>query len=315
MSFQVQNVAGITAYSKFTNQMNYLIRISMLRNYQKYVNKIGVGISKVEEAGKDVGLEFPVTIDGKPIKEDETLYIGKSRYVRPEDGGKMPAEALRPLINETVKDFRGTIQKQLDILYAKMNNSAPTNALVKNDGTVSLGDEFANKLIKTVGNRTVNFAGYTRKTHASGHDHFKPVLFIEDKELQELLRMLEPVKQAADNSQFDYREPYIKALKALVASLTGRKAEDPLIQDMTVQDIMNMAGGITVDVGSLQSYTLDELNNPEVVSNNDYQGIVGDFSKKVEELRYIADSEYWRERYAKDFNGECFYWIPVDRLP
>ena len=87
------------------------------------------------------------------------------------------------------------------------------------------------------------------------------------------------------------------------------------MKNMTQQDIMNMVGGITVDTGSLQSYTLDELNNPNVVDNATYKSIIDDFSKKVEELRNIADSKYYRDRYAKDFNGECFYWIPVDRLP
>ncbi len=323
MSFQVNNVSGITAYSKFTSQMNYLIRNSMLRNYQKYItpengkSRVAVNFANVTDAqSRKVGYEFPVTINGVRIKDEEILYIGTSRSVHPDvNGGKMPAETLQPLINETVKDFRGTIQKQLDILYAKMNNSAPIGRLAINDGTVSLGDEFANKLIKTVGNRTVNFVGYTRKAHSSENDHFKPVLFIEDKELQELLKMLEPVKQAADQSQFDYREPYIKALRSLVASLTGMRIEDPAISRMSVQEIMNMAGGITVDVGSLQSYTLDELNSPDVVDNGTYKSIIDDFSKKVEELRIIADSEHWRKRYAKDLNGECFYWIPVDRLP
>ena len=61
--------------------------------------------------------------------------------------------------------------------------------------------------------------------------------------------------------------------------------------------------------------TLDELNNPQAVSNEGYLSIIIDFSKKVEMLRNIANSEEYRKRYAKDFNGECFYWIPVDRLP
>lgn len=315
MSFQVNN-AGITAYTKFTNQMNYLIRQSMLRNYQKNVStdkksRISVGFAQVKDAqNRKVGYEFPIIVDGKRIEEEENLYIGTSRNMSPDvNGGKMPAEALQPLINETVKNFRGTIQKQLDILINKINGGQ------LDPNSTFIVSEYVKAKIKEVGNRTVNFAGYTRKTHKSGYDYWKPILFIEDKELQALLELLEPVKQAADNSNVDNREPYIKALRALVASLTGVRADDPSIQKMSVQEIMNMAGGITVNVGSLQSYTLDELNNPEVVSNEDYMGIISDFSRKVEELRYIADSEHWRKRYAKDFNGECFYWIPVDRLP
>lgn len=325
MAFQVQNVSGITAYSGFTNQMNRLIRLSKLRNYQKYFNsaaggtRVGVGFSNVTDSqNKKIGYDFPVTVDGKPITAEQTFYIGTSRGVDPGiNGGRMPVEALQPLINKTVKEFAKTIQTQLDVLTKKMlGMSGPVNPLVNNDSTISLEDAFANKLLKSVGNnRTVNFVGYTRKTHSSGYDHFKPVLFIEDKELQELLKKLEPVKQAADQSQVDHRAPYIEALRALVAGLTGMSASGTDIKNMTQQDIMNMVGGISVDTSSLQSYTLDELNNPDVVDNPTYKSIIDDFSKKVEMLRNIADSQDYRNRYAKDFNGECFYWIPVDRLP
>ncbi len=319
MSFQVNNVSGITAYSKFTSQMNYLIRNSMLRNYKKYIttendkSRVAVNFANVTDAqNRKIGYEFSVVSDGKLLNEDQTLYIGASRNVHPDvNGGKMPIEELQPLIDKAVKDFREIIQNQLDLLVSKMNQV--DNPLVTNGTFVT--DAYVNAKIKEVGNKTVNFVGYTRKTHSSGHNYWAPVLFIEDKELQELLKMLEPVKQAADQSQVDYREPYIAALRALVASITGMNASDPTISKMTPQEIMNMAGGITVDVGSLQSYTLDELNSPDVVDNPTYKSIIDDFSKKVEELRYIADSEDYRKRYAKDFNGECFYWIPVDRLP
>ena len=84
---------------------------------------------------------------------------------------------------------------------------------------------------------------------------------------------------------------------------------------LTQQDIMNMIGGLAVNNSASAGPTLDELNNPQAVSNEEYLSIIIDFSKKVEMLRNIANSEEYRKRYAKDFNGECFYWIPVDRLP
>ena len=78
---------------------------------------------------------------------------------------------------------------------------------------------------------------------------------------------------------------------------------------------MNMIGGLAVDNRAAKGPTLDELNNPHIVSNEEYLSIIQDFVKKVEELRVIANSEDYRKRYAKDFNGECFYWIPVEKLP
>lgn len=317
MAFQVKNL-NKAAYSSFTSQMNYLIRNTMLQNNRKMVedpaiaSKINVTYEPLSKSGAKGNNFYATNTDVK------NLYIGYNCVTDPSvNNGIMPPVVLKELINGTIKDFAATVQSQLDILVKRMSGVAPANSLVKSgDGTVSVSQAFADKILgKGIKqNAVVNFAGYTSKTHSSGRDFFKSVLFIEEKELQELLRVLEEVKRAADDSNAEYRKPYIDALRALVGSLTG-SLSDATSSRMTQQDIMNMIGGLAVDNRAAKGPTLDELNNPHIVSNEEYLSIIQDFVKKVEELRVIANSEDYRKRYAKDFNGECFYWIPVEKLP
>lgn len=311
MAFQVKNI-NRAAYTLFTSQMNYLIRNTMLQNNRKY-------ISSPEAAAKINVTYVPLTENGAKGNKFyakntniNDLYIGSNCVSDPSvNNGIMPVNVLTKLITGGVADVAAAIQKQLDLLVS------PQNALVKpGDGEINLGEAFVKKMLGAgIGQgAVVNFSGYTRKTHSSGRDYFKPVLFIEEKELQELLRMLEPVKKAADESNAEYRKPYIDALRALVAGLTG-SLSDATLSRMTQQDIMNMIGGLNAANKAAQGPTLDELNDPRIVPNNDYLAIINDFVKKIEELRYIANSEDYRKRYAKEFNGECFYWIPVEKLP
>lgn len=321
MAFQVQNFPR-AAYTKFTGQMNYLIRATMLRNYRAVVPKdkqhlITTRYESIKnKQGKDTGYNFKTYNNNKVLRSEEALFVGYSRTADPSlNNGIMPPQELQPLVNGTVKAFEETIRNQIDLIVKKLNGVGSVGSLVREDGTIKLGDAFAGQLIKTgVRKNTVNFEGYTTKQHPDGVDYFMPVLFIEEKELQELLRQLRPVKQAADESNAENRKPYITALRSLVATLTG--SGQSLNDDkITQQDIMNMIGGLNVQSGSIKGPSLNELNNPAVVPNHEYLAIIQDFSTKVDELDIISKSEDYRKRYAKDFNGECFYWIPVDKLP
>lgn len=317
MAFQVKNL-NKPAYTAFTQQMNYLISRTMLQNNRKWVEnaeeakKIGWAYKELKK-GDSKGYDFYAKGTNEP-----NLYIGYNCVADPSiNSGIMPPYVLQTLINGTVKDFAATIQTQLDILVKRMSGVPQASSLVKQgDGTVNITGAFADKILEKgiKSNAVVNFAGYTKKLHSSGREFFKPVLFIEEKELQELLKELELVKMAADRSDADNRKPYINALRALIGGLTGSLSETTSSK-MTQQDIMNMIGGLAVNNSAAAGPTLDELNNPQAVSNEEYLSIIIDFSKKVEMLRNIANSEEYRKRYAKDFNGECFYWIPVDRLP
>ena len=314
MAFQVQNFKK-SAYSLFSSQMNYLIYNTMLQNNRKWftdpttASNVKIQFKPLSKVAAASGNDFYAA-----NVNESNLYIGYNCVADPSvNGGKMDTKVLERLITGTVQDFAQTIQNQLKILVAAPHRK---NSLVK-AGDVDLAEAFRDKLLGKLGIRedaTVNFTGYTRKTHSSGRDYFKPVLFIESRELEELLRVLEVVRQAADESNAGYRKPYIDALRALVTSLVGSQGASQM-DKMTQQDIMNMIGGLNVASKSAQGPTLDELNNPHIVNDNEYLSIIQDFARKVEELRYIANSEDYRKRYAKDFYGECFYWIPVEKLP
>jgi hypothetical protein len=301
--------------------MNYLIRNTLLKNYraiapkdkqQLITNRYEVAKNK---QGQVTGYDFKTYNNKKLLPKEDALYIGYSKTVDPTvNKGVMAPQELQPLINGTVKAFAETISVQIDAIVKKLSGVGSVGTLVRDDGTLKLGEAFAGQLIKTgVRKNTVNFEGYTVKQHPDGHDYYMPVLFIEEKELQELLRQLRPIKQAADESNADNRKPYINALRSLVGTLTGSGQMDP--DKITQQDIMNMIGGLNVQSGSIKGPSLNELNSPAVVPNHEYLAIIQDFSTKVDELDMISKSEDYRKRYAKDFNGECFYWIPVDKLP
>jgi hypothetical protein len=154
------------------------------------------------------------------------------------------------------------------------------------------------------------FEGYTRKTHKSGRNFYKPVVFISSDELNALIERLAPVNDAAV-VQTNNREPYVKAMKHLIQSMVP-DVTDEVMNKMGYKEVMNMVAGLNAQASALKGYTIMEIASPQAVSHTAYASLVSDFKRKFQMLQRLKAQEY---KYTRPFNGLKYYWLPVEDLP
>ena len=170
-----------------------------------------------------------------------------------------------------------------------------------------LGDKY-DKIKET--NSLMAFKGYVHKTHKSGREFFKPVVFISSDELNSLIERLAPVNDAAV-VQTNNREPYVRAMKALIQSMVPDKSDEEL-NNMGYKEIMNMVAGLNAAASALKGYSIAEIASTQAVSHQQYASIVSDFKRKFSMLQRLKAQPY---KYTRTFNGLKYYWLPVEDLP
>lgn len=314
MGFQVRNQNN-PAFSSFNNQMLTITRNSIRQNYQKYSDSIQVRpYPHLNEEQVRDGNDYKANVEHQ-------LYIGSYRFANVEvNNGEMDPAKLLNHLTGAIADFSQTVQRQIDLIAAatkeqqkkgflgsgKAGNLNIAEAFVRRQ----LGEDWA-KLMEESG-AVMNFRGFAEKKHMSGRDYFKPVIFISDEEFQDMLKRLGKVYEAARSLQLKDRTPYIDAMKALVRGLAPGITDNEMA-NLTNGEITQMIGGLNEAAESLNKYTLEDLSNPHVVTINDYNRIVQDFTRKYRNLSYIRQNK--RYEYIKTFNGAKYFWIPIEELP
>lgn len=310
MGFQVQNKDD-EAYGAFNGQLLRLIRSSLTKTYKQLDTNV-----KVE------GKSFGVNYDYEATNSNEKFYFGNYRCADADiNDGKMDTAKLTDLMSNTILTFAGTIQTQLDVAANTKPTSFKRSQNNDNNGTLNLnqavlrnlvGEELFDKVANA--NSTVNFRGYTNKT-INDRNCFKPVIFLSRDEFQHLLKQMEGVYNAALNQDYVNREPFIKAMKAMVRSFLPGISEGDL-NNMTNEDITRMIGGLheSADILKLtDNYSIAKLGDEQHVSKATYMNILRKFQEKYRKLNIIFGSKTYK--YIKDFNGIKYYWIPIDELP
>ncbi len=326
MGFQVQN-KNIVAYSSFNNQLVKMMRESFKHRWDKLNPEVVARpVPTMSNEGVSDGFAFKGHDPMNPTMEiDDQMYICNHKFANPTvNEGKMNPEDLKTNMIASISDFSQTIQRQLDAItgmnLGKLKSSGFVGGKAK-PGMLNVSEAF---VLQSLGydedmveqllsqNAVINFRGYANRQDVSGRDYFKPVIFISIEELTDLLKRLSKVDEAARQSQTKDRTPYINALKALVKSLT-QGVTDAQMANFSNGDITNMIAGLNESASALDSYTLNDLADPQVVDAATYQRIIVDFQKKYRNLQSIRQSNSYK--YIREFNGAKYYWIPIEDLP
>lgn len=313
MGFQVQNRPDIN-WSSFNDQILGLMRESLQGNYDRLQKGANIRIMPSLDENR---IQNGYTV--KATNVDMELFVSGHRYANPNiNGGKMSADVLKSHLTKSISEYALRVQERLNFIV-NIGHEDLINVFETAEGATSgtlllssalIKEMFEGVITKDDINGLLNFRGYAKKRDVSGREYFKPVLFISNEELLELVKRLEPVNEAARTYSTN-REPYINAMKALVRSFAPDKS-DAEMSKMGNGEIMNMIAGLNESARSLKSYSLNEIANAHVVSDQAYQAIIRDFSTKFRKLQFLPRNP---RAFVKDFNGAKYYWIPISDLP
>lgn len=300
MGFQVRRNSE-DAYELFNSQIVDLMRKSLEKKYTTLNKGIKVQIRDTKEG-------YELLNDAK-----STLYVGTHSF--PELGQQVEVNKLSALMQQAIMHCSESVSHQVDI-WTSLNaggfkaNSTSVNTGIDIDEAWlkhRLGDRY--EKIKE-SNSLLAFKGYVHKTHKSGRQFFKPVVFISSDELNSLIERLAPVNDAAVVQTND-REPYVRAMKALIQSMVPDITDDEMNR-LGYKEIMNMVAGLNEAASALKGYSIAEIASHQAVSHQQYASIVSDFKRKFSMLQRLKAQPY---KYTRTFNGLKYYWLPVEDLP
>lgn len=299
MGFQVRN-NNLADWALFNNQMVQVMRQTLQKRYDNVLQ----GAVKVRPKLTAEGYEMQNELENEP-------FVGAHKYSV--NGSELSAEHLTKLMIESIRYCARAVQNQKDVLvgFDPRRSMGGSNDVV--DATSRFNEALVKKmlgkdydLIQT--NTLLSFRGWVKKNDDSGKKLFKPVLFISDKEFQNLLERLAPVNAAAKSNQ---REPYINAMKALIRSLVP-DITDQELDRQGVDQTMKLVAGLNEKSDALKDYTILQIGSRQDVPDNVYLSLVKGFTRKYSTLERIKKDNY---KYTRTFNGITYYWIPIEQLP
>lgn len=308
LGFQVRNFPRMADFSNFNDQMCMLLQDNLNARY---------GALKRGETA-----EFEVPEDGLGYifkNKNSDLLVGAHKFYEAED--EMDASKLTDLMVNSIKFCASAIEAQLNVVnrgYVVTDETTMFDPTDKNLQRLDidnrfleerLGKDYVEK-VKYL-NSLITFAGYTPKKAPGGRDYYKPVIFISKEELNALMNKLRPVDEVARMRDYDAREKYVEAMKALVRSMIPDITEEE-IGNMSNTEIMGLANGLNEKSQSLKGYTLDDIVDENKVTKETYRDVLEDFQNKYRKLRTIQQTGY---KFSYNFNGSTYYWIPIEDLP
>ena len=305
LAFQVRRNSE-TAWLSFTNQMLQMVN----KNVNTQYASIGDGSYKAS---------FKQLEDGYDLTNNEgDFFIGSIRYSDP--GVDMETSVLTNLLAANIKVFESSVQQRISIIETGGDN------LLEIEVARGLSDEEADKTAKmrsdyfekVLGKANADlirdsrsllaFEGYTPKVSEYGNAYWKPILFISREEFEQLMENFARVDESAKSGE---RKPYVEAVKLLAEKLAGKSAEES--GKMTNTEIMNLIAGLNETARSMEGPTMDDLLDPEVVSDTQFKGMIGLFQRQYKRLtQYLRGTN---DPFVWNDNGVSYYWIPIEDLP
>lgn len=311
MGFQVRNDSGSPAYTVFNNNICDLILESLQGKFDSFSSGVVVKANLKKNA-------YEFTNNAASI--ENSLYVGSHKYVQ---SGLMDINELKEQLESAVVTVNQTIANQKSIIVDAANGitaATPENQFQNNtdiSGPVleqlwlrnRVGKEMAESLKKT--NATVSFRGYTlKKDKASDRDYYKTIIFVSQQELNTLMIRLGPLYEVAQRKGND-REPYVKAMKALVQSMLPG-ISDAEMNAMGYDEVMGLVAGLNASTMTLKGRTITEVASTQAVNAAEYQTLIAKFKRQYLKLQAIQKRPY---QFVREFNGAKYYWIPTEDLP
>ena len=254
--------------------------------------------------------------DLKPAMDvNRQFFIGASRFA--DVGTDMDPNILSGLMEKNLGDFGRAVQERIDALVKGPQVANITNEMDKNAAKMDeaymisiLGERNYKRLKET--RSLLAHTGYTKKHAPDGSDYWSPVIFISHDELTQLMERLSDVYSKTKSLlKSNNRKPYVDAMKALVRSMVPDITNEEMDKKGT-GEIMNMITGLNVRSKALDGPRLIDVQDPNVVQREQFQGLLNDFRLKYEKLQSIKDGNYAFKYKSNDVD---YYWIPIDELP
>lgn len=308
-AFQVFN--GTTqAYKLFRRQMNVIIKANLDGQYKEGSNKTTSLITRWIDL--EDGYEFSTN-----LPDEQKFYIGNTRNAP--NGERLNVAKLYDMVKDSYIQFNTAIEARVaSILHSDEIAMYDDVTVTERTAAASVNLNFLEKVFGKEGLRKLRednmltaFEGYARHSDPeNGEDYWQPVIYISEDEFQDLMTNLQGVMTAASSGSND-RRPYINAMKALVRTMVPDINEAQMLQKGN-QEIMAMVAGLNVSSDALKGHTLEEIQDSKVVSQEEFQGMISDFSQKFDKLDRMRTAEY---PFSIVRNGKRWFWIPVADLP
>ena len=317
MGFQVRNDAADAAFPLFNSNLTSLIKASLEQRYNNLVAADPNLKGSVVVSTKLKRNEYEFSNSAK--NADGDLFIGSHKFVQ---SGTLAVDDLRKQIEDNVTKVKADVDHKLDLFVEFQNKGLDTG------GTEFLGSDITGPKLEQAwlksrlsksgykydeikkANATVSFRGYSPKQDQSERDYYKTVIFISQQEFNAMMLRLRPLYEVA-NRKGDDREPYVKAMKALVQSMIPN-ISDAEMNQKGYDEVMAMVAGLNVQTTMSKGYTITEVANTKAVPPAEYQSIINKFKRRYQELEKIQKQPY---KFVREFNGAKYYWIPTDVLP
>lgn len=302
-AFQVYN-APSQAYKLFTEQTSNLIMKSLASMYKDQKNEV----SRWAEVQN--GYEYKVKATNGMVK----LYIGNMRYA--DNGEKMNISKLLELMQDSFVQFSNAVDiKKEEILgYGNWVGMLSDESVTQHTAAARAHEEFYRnqfgdamwERMKKEGMLTAK-EGYTPiHDKDSSQDFWKPVIYISNDELNELVAKFSPVANAVDSED---RMPYVEAMKQVAQTIAGNND----VSTMTDKEIRALIAGLDAQSAAMQSgKTLGQILDPKIVKPAEFKAMLQEFKAKFNTFSNIQTSGY---KFSAERNGTRWYWIPVEDLP
>lgn len=309
MGFQVRNETTNEAFPMFNNNMCALIKGSM----QGQFDELKEGVVVKAQLTKN---SYRFTNNATNIQN--ALYVGSHMYVQK---GSLDVKELIKQIEDAVVAVKDNIELKKSILVAAGNGVTANKVEFSGNSVISgpvlekawlekrIGKSLADELTKT--NSTVSFKGYTAKTDkSSSRDYYKTVIFISREELNVLMTRLSPLYEVAMNKSND-REPYVKAMKALVRSMLPGISDEEM-NKKGMDEVMALVSGLNASTIMTKGRSIAEVASTQAVNAMEYQSIIAKFKRQYMKLQAIQKKPY---KFTRTYNEAVYYWIPTEDLP
>ena len=303
-AFQVYN-PNDTPYKLFRENTNELVKNIVEAQYE--IKKSSNAKIKIFWEPKADGFEFKTN-----LPDEQQFFIGNTR--RPKSGEKMELGKLYDIIRASYIQFNTCIEARVAAIYnddidvfIDENRSAAAEA-----NLILWNKYFGEDVIKKWAQDGLITAkeGYTpQKDKETGYDYWQPVIYISNAEYNDLIGKLQPVMAAAEEGSED-RRPYVEAMKELIRTLYGN-IEEKEMMSMDTRKVMALVAGLNVKSESLKGRSLEQIQDNQVVSQEEFSTMISNFQDKFRKLDRIKNGY----KYSIKVVGDTWYWIPVEDLP
>ena len=157
---------------------------------------------------------------------------------------------------------------------------------------------------------------FPSKVKGANHESFSYVLYMPDVDLDQYIRNLEGIFNAASSSYDKKREAIMNGLKKLYEEMSGDKnLSSESFSKVSINDLVNRMNGLK-DEGfiltpNLQNVNIGDITDERLVSNAMIEQMTKNIITKVEKLNKIKQLGKKYE-FSYESGDNLYYWIPVE---